>query len=340
MQLLSLMKEDFQLSKLSAEDRRDDSGLLRDFCSVVVDSENSYPDISKWLKNQVIPELGSPKRTVVVAHSGNRPVAAAVFKFSNRSKLCHLSVVDHARRHKLGDALLGILALQMDSKAEKLHFTIPESVWEEQKGFFMRFGFSNHGEATRQYRLFDRELYCSVDVAEYSRRALGALGVLSTDFHFGPLGETASLLLSVKPKFANRILSGGKTVEVRRRFSRRWIGHKVAIYASGPQQAVVGEAKIGIVDCSSPEIIWSRYGRELGCELGEFLSYCGDRDAVTAVGLCSVVKFDPPLKRSSLKSIYGSDMRPPQSYFLLNERNAWSSAVSLASTVDNSALDR
>ena len=340
MQLLSLMKEDFRLSKLSARDCNDDSGLLRDFCSVVGDRENSYPDISRWLKNQVIPELGSPRRTVVVAHSENRPVAAAVFKFSNRPKLCHLSVVDHARRHKLGDALLGILALQMDRKAKKLHFTIPESVWEEQKGFFMRYGFRNRGEATRQYRLFDRELYCSVDATEYSRRALGNLGELSNDFHFGPMGETASLLLSVRPKFAGRILSGGKTVEVRRRFSRRWIGHKVAIYASAPQQAVVGEAKIEMVDCNSPEIVWSRYGRELGCDPGEFLAYCGDRNAVTAVGLCNVVKFDPPLKRSSLKSIYRSDMRPPQSYFLLNERTAWTSAVSFAWTVDNSALDR
>ena len=338
MDLISLMKNDFRLSRVYGRDSVDQSNLLSDFRSVILEKEHSYPEIGDWLENQVLPQLGHPNRTAYVAYSDNRPVGAVVFKISSRPKLCHLHISDDVRRQSLGDVLLALMALQVGNLAREVHFTIPESVWEEQKGFFSRFGFRNHGEASRQYRLFDRELYCSAPIAEFSQVALRRLGELTGELHFGPIRQEPSLLLSIRPVFARRILEGKKTIEIRRKFSRRWNGHRIAIYASHPEQSVVGEATIDMIDSDRPEAIWERYASGIRCELNEFLEYCDGSRTLTAIGLRDVSRFDPPLKRSSLVSIFGDPLRPPQSYFLLGDAKPWSSATSIASMLGSHSV--
>ena len=143
--------------------------------------------------------------------------------------------------------------------------------------FFERFGFRNSGECSRQYRLFDRELVCVANSGEFVTRALRQLVGLAGELRFGAIKDQPSLLLSIRPKFAHRILEGKKTVEVRRRFSKRWVGHRIAIYSSSPERAVVGEADIVMIEVDSPVCIWERYGQQMGCDMGEYLAYCQDK---------------------------------------------------------------
>ena len=338
MDLTSLMKSEFRLAQLSGERSEDQAQLLEHFRSVLLEQEHSYPEIRRWLRRRVVPQLDRADRSAYVAYSDGHPIGAAVFKLSHRPKLCHLSIAGHARRQRLGDAFLGLLALQVGRTARNIHFTIPESVWEEQKSFFSRFGFSNHGEASRQYRLFDRELFCSASVDDCSRVALARLGELAEELQFGPVRQHPSLLLSIRPEPARRILQGRKRVEIRRKFSERWVGHRIALYASHPVQAVVGEATIEMVEKGTPREIWRRYEPDIGCTLGQFRAYCGGSGTLSAVGLREVSRFETTLKRSSLVSMFGRPMRPPQSYFLLRDRTPWSNAVSLASSLDSGAV--
>lgn len=335
MDLLAYTKSHFQLSKLSMRDASEQSLKLDDFHKIIMQKENSYPEIERWLRKQVFLQLDCPDRAAYVAHWDGKPVGAVVTKASpkNRIKLCHLHVLEDVRHQNLGDAFLGLIALHSERSTGEIYFTIPESVWEEQRKFFFKFGFRCHGQATRQYRLFDKELYCSASLEAFSRIALKRMGNLSQEINLGNFELAPTLLLSIQPKFAESIMKGVKRTEIRRRFSKRWKGHRVAIYATYPVQAVVGEATINTVDVASPKTIWERYATDIGCELAEFSAYCEGSATVSAIQLGDVVRFATPLNRSSVTSMFGENIRPPQSYLLLRKAQPWSEAISIASAV-------
>ena len=338
MDLVSLMKRDFAVTRVRQEDVVSQSYVMNDFVSMIRKKEESYPEIMTWVNDRVLAQIGEANRAAFVAHSDGKPVGAAVFKLSKRPKLCHLHVVGESRRQRLGEAFLGLLALQVGRDSGRVHFTIPESIWEEEGSFFERFGFRNAGECSRQYRLFDRELVCVANSGEFVTRALRQLGGLAGEFRFGAIKEQPSLLLSIRPKFAHRILEGKKTVEVRRRFSKRWVGHRIAIYSSSPERAVVGEADIVMIEVDSPECIWERYGQQMGCDMGEYLAYGQDKDKVVAIGLDNISRSVTPLEMDLLDSMFGHPVRPPQSYFLLSDSAPWAKAISIASASGRQSL--
>ena len=244
------------MSRLSKKDALEQTTLMSDFRMAVMQKECSYPEIGRWCDSQVVAQLGRPDRVAYVAHLDNQPVGTIVFKISSRLKLCHLHIVESARLENLGEVFLGLLALHKGVSTKDIYFTIPESVWEEQGKFFEKFQFKYYGQATRQYRLFDRELYCSASFTAYSGVALRKLGYLAEQLRFGPLDQRPTLLLSMRPRFAKAIFEGRKSVEVRRKFNKSWTGQRIAIYASTPEQSVVGEATIGMIDKATPEEIW------------------------------------------------------------------------------------
>jgi predicted transcriptional regulator len=87
--------------------------------------------------------------------------------------------------------------------------------------------------------------------------------------------ETPVVLLSIKPRYAQRILSGIKKFEL-----RTWIGLNlypgmlVVMYVSGNVKAIVGEFRIGKVYKGRPEYVWGR----LLEEGGEDATGVGDED--------------------------------------------------------------
>ena len=333
MDLFQSTRSHFRFSRIVKRDVGEQSANLFDFRALILQKQHSYPRISRWLDKQVLSQLEHPARAAYVAHLDDQPVGAVVVKISDGLKLCHLRIVEDTRRQQLGDVFMGLVALHHGISSDRIYFTIPESVWEDQKYFFERFSFECHGQATKQYRLFDKELYCSASFSEYSRVALGRVGDLAHELNFGPIKEKPTLLLSMHPRFAYSILGGIKSIEVRRKFSRRWIGHRVAIYASNPEQAIVGEATIEMVDVAKPEDIWRRYAVDMDCDADEFVTYCEGASVISAIGLRDVVRFAEPIRRSSLVSMFGRAVRPPQSYFLLRHGDPWTEAISIASTL-------
>lgn len=331
--LLSFMKSDFRLLEVTEKASVDYSNLMDDFCALVLKKEESYPEIGGWLEKKVIPQLSQPNRKAFVAYLDSRPVGTMIFKTGKSSKLCHLHVANDMRRKKIGEALITLMAIQLKQTAEEVYFTIPESVWADQEPFFSQFGFLNQGQASRQYRLFDRELFCSATSTEFLSASLRSLSELTQTLCFGPITQEPALVMSIRPSFARQIFEGKKTVEIRKRFSEKWVGHRITIYASKPEQALVGEATIKNVDTNYPQVIWERYGSEVGCDLAEFLKYCGDSNVVSAIILSEISRLDHPLKRSFLATVFNDPMVPPQSYTLLAKPSAWSNAASIASAL-------
>lgn len=119
------------------------------------------------------------------------------------------------------------------------------------------------------------------------------------------------LLLSVRPRFAQAILDGTKTVEVRRRPIRATPGTLVIFYASAPTMAIVGTARLDRVIFLKPGAAWRDHGRSLGLARREFDDYLDGRMPWLLV-LRDVAALDKPLELQDLRR--RSPFQPPQSY--------------------------
>jgi predicted transcriptional regulator len=128
-----------------------------------------------------------------------------------------------------------------------------------------------------------------------------------------PEGPRA-ILLSVKPRFAELILSGFKKVEFRRTWAAQPVGLAV-IYSSSPVQRIVGIVDINGTFLASPPKVWTKcLHLGPGLERKEFMEYFTGKDEACGVLLGEVTL---PPKSVPPKSLFNS-FRPPQSYRYLS----------------------
>jgi len=129
--------------------------------------------------------------------------------------------------------------------------------------------------------------------------------------------DQGTLLLSVKPRFADLILDGTKTVELRRVAPTIEPGAFALLYASSPLCQLLGTCRIIDVNVSSTAEIWKRYGQQCALTEEEYTSYFeGARRAVAIV-------LDNPsrlLEQPSLKTLRQrmAGFTPPQSFRYLS----------------------
>jgi predicted transcriptional regulator len=328
----------FRIVKLDETDARRDSDELRTLVSLVGASEEMYPSIRRWLQEKVIPGLRSSERIAWVAYEGEDPIAAAVLKLGQDSKFCHLKIKSQFQDLDLGQLFFTQMTLEARHIAKDIHFTLPESLWESSTGFFQSFGFAQAAKSYKQYRNGETELACTAPLRDVLHSALGRLPGLVRKFNVSGYALGGDLLVSMKPKFAARILSGSKIVEVRKKFSEKWVGCKAVLYSSSPQQALVGEATVRSVSSGAPEEIWEEFKTGLGCTSNEFSAYVGPAQVVSAIELDDVFPYNAPVPLSQISHLLGleEDLRPPQSYCDLRldgSQSAWANAAAVASVL-------
>ncbi len=325
---------EFRIVKLGSEDARKLTDNLRVLKGLIDASEDMYPSIGRWFSTKVVPGLRSSQRAAWVGYEGQNAVAAAVLKTGERSKFCHVKIHRDLQDMDLGRLFFTMMTLEVRHLAKEIHFTLPESLWESKAKFFRSFGFSSVTKASRQYRNGDVELVCSAPLAIAQRSALARLPELIVKFNVGGYSMVGDILVSMKPKYADRILAGSKLVEVRKKFSGRWVGRRAVLYASSPQKALVGEATVRAVTSGSPTEIWARFGPNIGCSSGEFAEYVGGATKVSAIELDDVYPYREPVSVSQISHLLRQDLRPPQSYCDLrldDPKGGWARAVSVAS---------
>ena len=121
------------------------------------------------------------------------------------------------------------------------------------------------------------------------------------------------VVFSIKPEYSEKILSGEKTVELRRRFPLSVPEGTVAmIYSTSPTRALTGVAEIGTVSQMSPTEIWQRFSSAACIYRSDFDSYFAGVDK----GIVIELKRARPLRRAlDLKELRERfDFEPPQSY--------------------------
>lgn len=122
----------------------------------------------------------------------------------------------------------------------------------------------------------------------------------------------STMLLSIKPKYANVILQGKKEYEFRKRRCRDGVT-KIVFYSSSPQKQVVGEAEIEEIIEGSPTKIWEIAKHAAGITRKAFYDYYRGRHIAVAYKLKNVVVYEEPKELSD----YGIS-HAPQSYVYLD----------------------
>lgn len=125
------------------------------------------------------------------------------------------------------------------------------------------------------------------------------------------------ILISLASKHAEKIFSGEKQVELRRRAMRIVPGDIIWIYVKLPVGSIVGRARVEAVHSSSPASLWRRFGLVSGLSKKEFFDYF---DGVTE-GFALVLEGARRLRRvlslQVLRSV-AAGFHPPQFFTKLS----------------------
>jgi len=321
----NLPTDTFQIVQLTSYDVQRASDNMKIFSSLIGAHDDMYPGIDVWLRKKVLPGIKDGERVAYIGFENGRPLVSCVLKKGEVAKFCHLHIADGFQNVHLGEVFFTKMALDIRNVAREVYFTLPESLWQAKHSFFSSFGFENAHKADVQYRLFDEELQCSAPFQLVWEKALDKLPKLVSWF-------SNSVLLSIQPQHASRIMSGEKSVEIRTRFSRRWKGSRAAIYSTSPTKAIVGHARIADVVEGDPDAIWSTFNVAVGCSKDEFASYTGAAKRVFAIVLDDVQAYEGGMgvPISQIQYLLSKDLVAPQSYFSLSNNTVWTEGLTIA----------
>lgn len=126
------------------------------------------------------------------------------------------------------------------------------------------------------------------------------------------------LLLSIKPRYVEKILSGEKGVELRRRKPRSLPGDWLAIYESAPTMALVAITQITEVRVSSPQCLWRKVGPISGITKDEFDEYFAGTDRAIGIAIKSTLELATPIPLADLRSAWPR-FHPPQGFIYLSD---------------------
>ncbi len=127
--------------------------------------------------------------------------------------------------------------------------------------------------------------------------------------------EGNAALISIHPSYAEKILSGEKRIE----FRRRWAASQVkflAIYVTLPVQQIVAVAHINEIFYGSKNRLWNlAKSKGGGISRRKLFEYMEGRKEGVALELSQIIKFPEGVNPFLL---FGDKFHPPQSFRYLN----------------------
>lgn len=118
------------------------------------------------------------------------------------------------------------------------------------------------------------------------------------------------LLLSLRPQFADAIMRGLKSIELRRTRPNLGRDSQVLLYASAPRMAIVARARVASIVQDEPANIWRDHAGAVGISTSDFHRYFEGAD--TGYGL--LLEDVTPLEPLSLAEMRALGVEPPQSW--------------------------
>lgn len=87
---------------------------------------------------------------------------------------------------------------------------------------------------------------------------------------------STAAIISIKPIYANQILAGTKTIELRKSSMGLTANDVILVYSSAPEQKFAFWFRIKQVETLPVEEMWKRYSSKLGIEYEDYRSYFND----------------------------------------------------------------
>lgn len=134
------------------------------------------------------------------------------------------------------------------------------------------------------------------------------------------MAKPGDAIISIRPNFAEAILSGAKTVELRRRIPPIEIGTRLWIYATRPTAAVVGSAIVNAIVRGTPDSVWDAYSTQVAISRDDYDGYFdGAKEAIgiSLTKVCRVAAVEIKLLRQMRDGFH-----PPQVIAKLSKAEA------------------
>jgi len=128
-----------------------------------------------------------------------------------------------------------------------------------------------------------------------------------------------AIFLSVRPKHAEKILLGIKTVELRRMRPSISEGDRIVIYITSPKKEIRAISIVERIIFGKPEKLWKEAKDKAGVTRNEFEEYFNGAKAGVAIYIRNVQELSFPITLSTLRELWPNFM-PPQSYRYISDR--------------------
>lgn len=122
------------------------------------------------------------------------------------------------------------------------------------------------------------------------------------------------VLLPIKPEYAQKILSGEKKIEFRKKKFASEVKY-VIIYASHPVKLIIGFFSVDGIEEASPTTLWRRYCKVGGISYLEFRKYFHAKNRAVGIRVSAVSSLSKPV---SLRRI-GVRSGAPQSFAYVSD---------------------
>lgn len=122
------------------------------------------------------------------------------------------------------------------------------------------------------------------------------------------------VILSIKPNFVEKILSGEKKFEYRKKIFKQPVD-TVVIYSSSPIQKFVGEFKIKNIIYSDVIDLWNETKHSSGISYKYYMKYFSNHKEAYALEISNLKIYKEPINPIDIIP----NFKPPQSYCYLKE---------------------
>lgn len=126
------------------------------------------------------------------------------------------------------------------------------------------------------------------------------------------------LLISIKPKYVEKIFNGIKTIELRRKLPNVKKGTIVLIYASSPTKAIIGLGVVDQVVSDHPQSLWRVVKYSAGVTRQEFDRYYEDASLGVGIHLSEISRLPKPFNLDQVRELWPK-FHPPQGYHYLSQ---------------------
>ena len=130
------------------------------------------------------------------------------------------------------------------------------------------------------------------------------------------------IVLSLKPRFAEAILEGDKTVEFRRTVPRIVAPTRALLYSATPVRALVGTCVVTSVRSADLASLWREYGLRTGLRRHEFQRYFEGVHAGAALTLDHPQPLNRVVPLEELRAT-PEGFRPPQSFAYVDAQTGY-----------------